>query len=439
MENTVYNGLANALNLSDNQLNLGTLYNNISPVLLSMQYRLLSDTYKSDGFARLAIDMPVSDAFRNGGFAIQSANLDPNEIEQIYQAMVENDDIRQIKDCLRWGLLYGGGALILNSSQKLDVPVNMESLHGTELEFIACDRWQLTPTAGYVRTSESFILSDVEKEESNVVIEKSHLKLFTGETPPYYIRNQLNGWGMSIFENVIPQLTQYVKANSVILELLDEAKIDILKIFGLSDLLLAPEGESAVRKRATLFATEKNFQNMGVMDTQDDYVQKQMTFAGLDRLLEKIFLLICSCLRLPYCKVFGRGANGFSSGEDDLENYNSMIMSNIRVPATPIIKWVAQIRACQLFGTLVDDLQIEWKPLRVLSDKEEQEIKNAKVENCIKLVSSRILTTKQAAEKLVSENVIELSEEELNLLDDTGEEPAYEPKAENSKGWKWWR
>ena len=33
-------------------------------------------------------------------------------------------------------------------------------------------------------------------------------------------------------------------------------------------------------------AKEKNYKNVGVMDTQDDYVQKTMSFSGLNQILE---------------------------------------------------------------------------------------------------------------------------------------------------------
>ena len=157
---------------------------------------------------------------------------------------------------------------------------------------------------------------------------------------------------------------------------------------------------------------------MGVMDAQDDYVQKTMSFSGLNEILEKIFLLICSCLRIPYSKVFGRGASGFSSGEDDLENYNAMIMSELRVPAQPLIKWIANIRCCQLFGRVIDDLTITWKPLRVLSEKEQQELNTSKINALNTLLMSGVLTRSQVAKKLVQDEIISLTDEEIDAIDD---------------------
>lgn len=414
----VNNGLASALGLTSEQMNPTEIYTNASSYLLSLNYIPLANTYKSNGFAKTAVDLPVSDCFRDGGYILNSATLSAEELQKLQETM-EEQDTEIIKQCMRWGRLYGGGLIICSTDQKPDTPFNPETIHNKNVEFFAADRWQCQPNSSTIQLADQFVLQDNFSGINDLIIfDKSRLMTFTGEVQPYYIRNLLNGWGASIFEHIIPQLTQYLKANSVILELLDEAKIDILKINQLASLLTTDTGETLVRKRAEIFAQQKNYKNMGVMDADDDYVQKTMSFSGLNELLEKIFLLICSSLRIPYSKIFGRGASGFSSGEDDLENYNAMIMSELRVPAQPIIKWMAQIRACQLFGRKIDDLTITWKPLRVLTEKEQQEVKTSKVNTYVQLLQSRVLTPKQVAEKLVQDEIISLTEEEIKNIDD---------------------
>ena len=418
----VNNGLASAMGLTDlpaEQMAQNTIMSAATNNLLSLNFVPLANTYKSNGFAKIAVDLPVADCFRDGGFELDSATLSSDEIKEL-QEYIEEYDVEIIKQCMRWGRLYGGGVILCNSNQKPDTPLNPETLYNKPVEFLACDRWQCYPLAQSLYLAEEFLLQDnmLGQKGNNIIFNASRVKTFIGEVQPYYIRNQLQGWGCSIFEAIIPQLNQYIKANSVILELLDEAKIDILKIFDLASLLTSAEGERAVRRRAEIFAQQKNYKNMGVMDAQDDYQQKVMSFAGLNEMLEKIFLLICSSLRIPYSKVFGRGASGFSSGEDDLENYNAMIMSELRVPVQPILKWIAQIRCCQLFGKKVNDLTINWLPLRVMSEKEQQEIKTSKINSYIQLLQAGVMNPKQVAEKLNQEEIIAFSEEELNQIDD---------------------
>jgi len=414
---TVNNGLENVL-LGNNATKLGIFYSGASPELISLNWIPLCNYYKSNGFVTAVVDMPVADAFRDGGFDIDSKTLDEEEIDLLMQTMHNEGDIEVLKDCLRWGRLYGGGLVMVNCNQQTDTPFNPATIYNKDVEFYALDRWQCMANGSSMQTAKTFTLQDLAIEENSLTIDKSRLFIFTGKNLPYYLRNQLQGWGASVLESVVPQLDQYLKANRVILELLDEAKIDILKIMGMADLLLSADGEQAVKKRVEIASAEKNYKSTLVMDKEDEYEQKQIHFGSIDSILEKIFLLICSSLRIPYSKIFGKGANGLGTGADlDIENYNAMVTSDIRVPAYKILREMIKIRCYQLFGRDIPDLVIKWKPLRVLSDIEEQQIRTNKINSYVSLLQTGVLNKKQVAEQLNKDEIILFSEEELENLD----------------------
>ena len=416
---TVTNGLNNVIDTK--YTNYGEITSNADFLLLSTRPETLTNTYKNNAFAQLAVDLPVQDAFRNGGFTLDSQTLTADELLELNDFIDDKGDRTTIKDVIRWGRLFGGGALVasVGSEAIQKTELNIDSLYKKDVEFLATDRWQCSPLGASIFNAENFLLQDLAHKKDTMTLHKSRLKVFIPKVEPYYLRTQLNGWGASIFEAIIPSLSQYIKANNVILELLDEAKIDILKIFGLSDILMSAEGESKVRQRLRIFAEQKNFQSVGAMDSKDDYIQKQLSFGSLDQMVEKIMLLICSSLRIPYSKVFGRGASGFSSGEDDLENYNGMVISTIREPITPILKWMLDIRCMQLFGRKIDDLVINWKPLRVLPETDEQNIKTQKINSLIQLCQLGVMTKKQVAEQLTTEKIVLFKPEEIEAIDDT--------------------
>jgi len=416
---TVTNGLNNVIDTK--YTNYGEITSNADFLLLSTRPETLTNTYKNNAFAQLAVDLPVQDAFRNGGFTLDSQTLTADELLELNDFIDDKGDRTTIKDVIRWGRLFGGGALVasVGSEAIQKTELNIDSLYKKDVEFLATDRWQCSPLGASIFNAENFLLQDLAHKKDTMTLHKSRLKVFIPKVEPYYLRTQLNGWGASIFEAIIPSLSQYIKANNVILELLDEAKIDILKIFGLSDILMSAEGESKVRQRLRIFSEQKNFQSVGAMDSKDDYIQKQLSFGSLDQMVEKIMLLICSSLRIPYSKVFGRGASGFSSGEDDLENYNGMVISTIREPITPILKWMLDIRCVQLFGRKIDDLVINWKPLRVLPETDEQNIKTQKINSLIQLCQLGVMTKKQVAEQLTTEKIILFTPEEIENIDDT--------------------
>ena len=144
--NTVDNGLAEATgcNLYQQQ----TAYNpsvsmaNSPSGMLSYNWVALTNMYKDNGFVQVAIDMPVADAFKNGGFEIDSNTADPDELNQLMEYMSDKGDIETLKDCLRFGRLYGGSAIIINTNQQSGTPFNPATIKDKTVEFLAVDRWQ---------------------------------------------------------------------------------------------------------------------------------------------------------------------------------------------------------------------------------------------------------------------------------------------------------
>lgn len=404
----------------DNQLyNPKALFYNSSPLLITMLWTELTYAYKSNSYIQNAINQIVDDAFRNEGLLIDSETLSTEELSKLRQ-YIYDFDIEEIKDAIRWGELYGGGVLIANTEQNPEYPLNERQLYKSKLEFKASDRWQCSATGNSPYTAKTFLLTDnlQSGSKTGLQVHSSRVGIFTGIKAPYLLRAMLNGWGLSIFESIISPITQYLKAMNVTLELLDEAKIDVFKISGLNELLGSARGQQVIRERLNVATDYKNYKSAIGMDANDDYVQKQITFSGIPEMIIQIQYLVCAALKRPYSKVFGKGSNGFSSGEDDLENYNAIVDSEIRTPATPMIKWAVETRCINLFGRIPPDLKISWKPLRVMSEKDEAEIKSKKLADLLQLFDRQLLTKQQLAQKLTEDNIVCFSEEEINTLDD---------------------
>lgn len=423
-DNRVNNGLGEALNLPSYNygiknplINAGIMFNNTSPQLLTQYWMELTYFYKQNGFIQTAINQIVDDAFRNDGLIIDSKTLSTNELEELKQALEDNGDISAIMDCLRWGQLYGGGVLIANTEQDYKLPLNRNHLKGKKLSFLVSDRWQCQANAISPELAKTFTLCDNLNEQiQNATIDSSRIGIFTGVKAPYQLRAQLQGWGLSIFESIIPPLNQYLKAMNVTLELLDEAKIDVVKIAKLAQTLLTPNGERTVRKRLALVSENKNYKSSIAMDKEDDYDQKQISFSGLPDMIVQIQYLVCAALKRPYSKIFGKGSSGFSSGEDDLENYNTIVDAEIRRPATNLIKWVVNLRSLQLFGRELPDFRPRWRPLRVMSEAEQANVNSKKLADYIALLEHQIMTPKQVAQKLTEDGYILFSDDEIENI-----------------------
>lgn len=420
------NGLVDALDLPVNSTgwnggilnSLQPLYNNISQRILSLEPMTLTYAYKTFGLLQTAIDQPIYDAFR-GGVQISSATLSAEEIDQLEKKMEEEGDWEVIQDVLRWESLFGGGILIANTDQDPAKILSERRIIDGNLRFIASDRWEC------VSQNTNLDPRTTNFEYHGQVIDNSRTRVLTGKNSPYYLRQRLQGWGLSEFEASIPPLTQYLKSMNVVLELLDEAKIDILKIDGLSQTLAQADGSRKIKQRVDVAAANKNYKSMIAMDAKDAYEQKTLTFGGLSDIAKEIRIQLSAYLRRPVSKLWGVGSSGFSSGEDDLENYNSVVEDK-RHSGLRLARWEVDLRCLQLFGRKVPDIEFKCKPLRVVSATDEQMIDNQKVANTLQMINGKVLTPRQGATALVKDEIINLSEDELQNVPDEYQESEYQ-------------
>lgn len=417
---TAQNSLDHALRLSDwdclnyNQsLNSVNGYNNISIELLTWQQYLLTYLYKTYGILGKVVDIPVDDAYKNGGFDLDADSISEDEIKELQDKVIE-EDIEKIKTAQKWARLFGGGALIALSGNDLSKPLRVESLYNQPLEFMAVDRWQinyslpnvqmrggkweLTQYDGYIDGRQKEFLGTNEIHPSRVFIVQ-------GKKAPWLIMQQVQGWGISVYEQIFQDMSQFFKSRNVLFELLDEAKTDVLKLATLQTALSSAQGERALQKMVDMIARNKNYKSQITLSKDDEYEQKQISFSGFEGILKEIRIMMSGSANMPVNKLWGEGVTGFGSGEDSLENYNSQIENEIRTPANGLIKWVLKLRCYQLFGRDIEDLVKTWKTLRVLSAIDEQNITDHKLANVLQLFDRQLLTPQEIMEYLKKQQI----------------------------------
>ena len=429
--------------------------NSYTPVTLNRI--LLSYSYMSQGLIQTVVRQPVDDAFR-GGIGIKSKELDSDELATLGNTLRRSrsrskfhrqinpnaainrciSDLQAVMDTLAWARLYGGAGLIVNTDQDFRTPLDIEAIGpDTPLEFIAADRWELI-------LSQTNIWDERQPTPFNfygLPLNRTRVIKVLGVEAPSYIRLRLQGWGMSEIERCIRPINSFCKFENLVFELLDEAKIDVYKIQGFNDALLTDDGTANAQKRILLSNRLKNFQNALAMDVEDEYMQKQLSFSGLAELWNEIRLNLSSALKIPMNKLFGQSASGFSSGEDAIENYNS-IVEQIRLDAEPLLQEVIDLRCQQLFG-FIPEYELEWQPLKVLNGEEEQAVKTSQQNRVMQMFQQRLITGFEASRILKDEHLLQIDTEvseglrDVDPMDMVAEQgPKGSPSKEDKKAEK---
>lgn len=411
MASDMLNGVFN--NFSINQAPMSTMFGlafdaNYSP--LSLNRILLSYTYFTHGPIQTAIDQPIEDGFR-GGLKFMSDQLDADELKRLTDYW-DRVIIPVLKDGMRWGELFGGAGLIINTDQDPETPFSPDQIEeGGLFGLIAADRWELTM---------NYIASERIECPYNYYgqrLHKSRVMKILGKEAPSFVRKRLQGWGMSAIERMLRPAQAFFKNEDLIYELIDEAKIDVVKIHGFNDQQLSGLAQSMTNQFLQLANMTKNFHNMLAMDAEDEYEQKQISFSGLPEILNQNRISMASAARMPVTKLFGLSAAGFNSGEDDIENYNAMVESEIRGKSRPIILRLLPLTCRVLFGYEAE-VDFEFNPLRILSTEQEETVKTNKFNRLSALYSQGMLTPTEYAEALKAENLFTMETEVSKGLKD---------------------
>ena len=371
---------------------LDTIFINTRWNLISNYRTVLSEAYAEYGIVQTLVEQPVSDAFSKG-FDIETEKLDTKQKRTLDNYLEKHQIVQKIQQGLIWSRLYGGGGIIVMTDQNPSLPLDVSAIkEDSELDFVAADMWELYKDQTNIWNPWETDRPELLYNYYGVRLNRTRVLPICGKVAPSFIKPRLRGWGMSELERVVRSINSYLKNQDLIFELLDEAKIDVYQLNGFNTAMLTANGTKVAERRVQVSNSLKSYLNALILDTNDKYEQKQLSFSGLSDILTQIRQGVASELKMPMTKLFGVSAAGFNSGEDDIENYNSMIESEIRSKVKYLVVDVLKICCQYLFGFVPEDLSIKFESLRMLSAEQEENMKNSEFNRLIQAYSNGLVS-----------------------------------------------
>lgn len=365
--------------------------------MITLNRIILTYLYTGNGIFQTAIQLPVQDAIRKG-VEIDSGEMSAEDIETIQEWLEDNGIWEVILNFFTWSRLFGGGGIIINSNQDPEEPINMRGLQTSPIEFYDVDRWEIDNSM--MSKGHTAFINPADSEYFYLYGQKIHgsrVITATGKRAPSYVRRTLRNWGMSEGERMIRDLNLYLKTGDVLYEILDEAKVDVYKIKGLANKLAQRGGTLKIQNRVMAANQIKNYVHALVMDAEEDFQQKNMSFAGLAEVMRENRIGVASTLRMPMTKLFGLSASGFNTGESDLENYNAMVESEVRFKIKPVVRKIIDIGMMINFG-YIPKYRISFPALRILSAQEEEQVKSSQHQRILDLYDRGLMDSQEVGQ-----------------------------------------
>lgn len=394
--------------------------NNRNYFISNFRY-LLSESYVEHGLIQTMVDLPVDDAFRSE-IEFKTTELTKDEQLKIKEFIEDKDFVEKFKYSIKWARLFGGGALIIMTGEDdLSVPMDTTKLKGMPVEFVPVDLWELYYGDYDVNDQQLDYFRDVElrkllyrPEVYNYYgerIHKSRIFRVEGKEAPSFVRPRLRGWGFSVLETLVRGFNQYLKGVDSTFEMLDEVKVDVYSINNFATALMSKNGEANVRRRIMLANQLKSYLNALVLDKNDDYQSKShsSSFSGLAEVMKEIRYQIASDLRMPLSKLFGIGSSGFSSGEDDIKNYNTMVETEIRSKVKNNLKNLYKLFCLFVLGKEIHNVDVVFGSLDYETPKDLSVRKNSEFQRAIIAYNKGFVNVSQVKEMFNKNNMLPIT------------------------------
>lgn len=366
---------------------------NLRELLYTLRWKQLTYRYSTDGIFKTMIRQPVLDALRNG-IRIKSSYFNQYDIDTFNYHINEKNLLNTLKELFVYNRLYGGAGLIIEiEDADITEPLSLQDIYkGDKITYYAVSRWELNNT---IKQQGYLLASDIDNIFFNgQKIHKDRIVLLKGDDAPFFVRNILGGWGLSVAEPLIAPSNIYEKSINLVYQLLDQAKIDIYNIEGLKD-TLAQGNDNQIIDHLQLTNILKNFQNALVLDKNDQYNQRQLNMMGIIDIIKELKLDICSAVKIPAVILWGMSPAGFSNGEFDLKQYYANIESELRTQLKYIILKILKIECKSIFGDIPKDLDFEYYPLLIQTEEQMQKNKEKEFLRLKELYQLNLITKKE--------------------------------------------
>ena len=267
----------------------------------------------------------------------------------------------------------------------------------------------------------------IRDEESGTLISKVHhsrILRFTGRELPYNEKIMETYWGESELEAIYSELVKRDNVSGNIASLTFRANVNYLETDSLDQMLAVNNTEAQRRFWQTLQTQSVIESNFGtrLVNKGDVMHNTQYTFTGLADVYDRVMMDVAGAAKTPVTKLFGRSPAGMNAtGESDMNNYYDYIDGLRENQLRPLLERLLPIMALSAWGTVPDDLDIDFPPLQTPNSSEIADIVEKKTQAILAAFQSDLIDAATSLKELktlsdetsmynsISDEAIELS------------------------------
>jgi phage-related protein (TIGR01555 family) len=340
----------------------------------------LNALYRTDWVAGKVVDILPDDMTRE--WVEYNGEDDPEIIDKIKEEDELLDISGNFNQCHKWARLYGTALIVMDidDGQTPDMPLNIDKIREGGLRHMkVVDRHRF-------EKSETVPISNpLDKNygmpeyyrfvETSIKIHHSRVLRFDGIKLPFDEFRRNNYFSDSVLDRLYESLINLNITANGSASMVHEANVDVIKIKGLMNYLMTVEGEKTLRKRFSLANLLKSFNNVHLLDSEEDFQKQSNSFTGLPDLIHVFAQLVSAASDIPATRLLGISASGFNAtGEGDLKNYYDKVRSLQISEYKPKLDYLFEI--LQRSMRLLEPIDYKFNSLFQMTPKEEADLHN---------------------------------------------------------------
>jgi len=391
----------------------------------------LNALYRTDWIAGKVVDIIPNDMTRE--WRSFTGEIEPDVVKLLEAEEDRLYLIEAFNEAHKWARLYGTAfiVMVIEDGGQPEDPLVLDNIGPGGLKHIkVVDRHRVSHADVQVINDPMdphFGMPEFYRfNETSVKIHHTRVLRFDGVKLPFDEFRRNNYYSDSVLDRLYDPITNMATVNNSAASMVYETNVDIMKIKGLMNYLQTPEGENLLRKRFTLASQLKSFNNMMLLDAEEDFQTKTNSFAGLPDLLDRYAQVVTAGSDVPATRLLGSSASGLNAtGEGDLKNYYDKIAADQVKEYKPRLDYFDKIMAKSL--GLSDDVDLTYKfnSLFQMTPKEIADVQFANAQRDAIYLDRDVITEEIVAKELKQEGtytnitdeyITEL--EELEDLDD---------------------
>lgn len=380
---------------------------------MTQNYQLLTSLYRENWIVQNIIETIPGDMVRKW-YTLKSS-IAPEYMNALQRLERKVHLRKSLLEGMYWGRLYGGaaGIIMVKGQDDLEQPLDYGLvLPGCFLGLMVLDRWSgIYPELGQVAdpSDPDFGLPEyytIRDEESGMLVSRVHhsrVLRFTGRELPYNEKIAETYWGESELEAIYSELAKRDNVSGNIAALTFRANVNYLETDSLDQMLAVNNAAAQQRFWNTLQAQSVIESNFGtrLVNKGDVMHNTQYTFTGLPEVYDRVMMDVAGAAKTPVTKLFGRSPAGLNAtGESDLNNYYDYIDGLRDNQLRPILERLLPVMALSAWGTVPDDLDIDFPPLQTPDSGEVADIADKKTQAVLSAYQSDLIDAATAMKEL---------------------------------------